>query len=363
MEESTRIEVLRKYEILDTPKDGAFDYVTKLACIILDVPISIISIVDTDRIWFKSTFGLDINEIPKEEGLCASAIFDNEFYEIENAIEDYRTLENSLVQGEFGLRFYAAMPLTVKCGHNLGTLCVLDKKARKLSPKEQETLKYLASIVVEQLELRLSARQAIKSELQMAFMLKAIYHSTQEACTFIDTDFVIRYNNQVAKNITKQVFGKEAEAGENSLDYFLPEYQAEFKVIYEKALTGIPTTIERTDGTNWWQLATHPVYDKENNIIGLANNVQDITERKQREHAILQQNEAFRAIAWQQSHELRRPVANILGLCDLLKNYKNETEAMKNKYVDYMLKATEEIDTIIHKIVLKANESEHLNNE
>ena len=196
---------------------------------------------------------------------------------------------------------------------------------------------------------------------QQEYILRAIYHSTSEASTFVDKDFIIRYNNQVAKDVTKKVFGKEAQAGESSLDYFLPEYQAEFKVIYEKALTGIPTTIERTDGTNWWQLAIYPVYDKENNIIGLANNVQDITERKQREYAILQQNESFRAIAWQQSHELRRPVANILGLCDLLKNYKNETEELKEKYIDCMLKSTCELDQIIHKIVLKANQSEYLN--
>jgi PAS domain S-box-containing protein len=358
-DESTRIEILRKYEILDTPKDGAFDYVTKLATMILNVPISIVSLVDTDRIWFKSAFGLDITEIPKEKGLCASAIIDNQFYEIENAIQDYRTLENSLVQGEFGLRFYAAIPLTVKSGHNLGTLCVLDKKSRKLSEKEQEILKYLANIVVEQLELRLSARQAISSELQMAYMLKAIYESTTEASTFIGKDFIIRYNNQVSKNITKHVFGREAQINENSLDYFLPEYREEFRNFYEQVLLGESFVLERTDGTNWWQISLFPVYDKEQNIIGIANNVQDITDRKNKEQKLIQQNEVLRQIAWQQSHELRRPVANILGLCDLLKNYQNETKEMKIKYIDCMLQATNELDKIIHKIVLQANESEY----
>ena len=198
---------------------------------------------------------------------------------------------------------------------------------------------------------------------QQEYMLRAIYQSTSEASTFVDRNFIIRYNNQVAKQITKQVFGKEAQAGESSLDYFLPEYQTEFREIYEKALTGISTTLERTDGINWWQLAIYPVYDKQNNIIGLANNVQNITERKQKENAILQQNEALRAIAWQQSHELRRPVANILGLCALFENYDNETPEMQKKYLSFMIQSTEELDTIIHKIVLKANENEYPNNE
>jgi nitrate/nitrite-specific signal transduction histidine kinase len=79
-------------------------------------------------------------------------------------------------------------------------------------------------------------------------------------------------------------------------------------------------------------------------------------ELKKQEIKILEQNETLKQIAWQQSHELRRPVANILGLCNLLKNYQNETEEMKSKYIDYMLQATNELDEIIHKIVLQANE-------
>jgi len=86
-------------------------------------------------------------------------------------------------------------------------------------------------------------------------------------------------------------------------------------------------------------------------------------ELKKQKIKILEQNETLKQIAWQESHELRRPVANILGLCDLLKNYQNETEEMKIKCIDYMLQATNELDEIIHKIVLQTNESEYLNNE
>ncbi len=159
-EEIERIAVLKKYNILDTPPDGCFDRVTRLAATVLKVPIAIATIVDTDRIWFKSKYGIDINEIDREPGLCASAILSNELYIVEDAISDPRTLSNPLVAGEFGLRFYAAVPLQVRDGYNLGTLCIIDKKPRTISAEEKQILEDLAQILIDQLELRLEARTA-----------------------------------------------------------------------------------------------------------------------------------------------------------------------------------------------------------
>ncbi|MGI8951693.1 MAG: GAF domain-containing sensor histidine kinase [Chitinophagaceae bacterium] len=160
MEEEKRIKAVKKYNILDTPPDGSFDRITKLAAKLLNVPIAIVSIVDTDRIWFKSRYGLEAQQIERYPGLCASAILSDEMYLVEDAIKDVRTLANPLVAGEFGLRFYAAVPLKVKDGYNLGTLCVIDKKARELTISEKEILQYLADILIDQLELRLAARTA-----------------------------------------------------------------------------------------------------------------------------------------------------------------------------------------------------------
>lgn len=169
--EIKRVETLRKYDILDTPPDGTYDRIVKLVAKLLNVPIAIVSLVDTDRIWFKSAFGLDVQQIPREEGLCASAIVSKDFYMVENALKDPRTLRNSLVTSEFGLRFYAAVPLTTSDGYNLGTLCVLDKKPRTLNNTEQQVLEDLAYVVMEQLELRLMARLAINSQNKMAYMI------------------------------------------------------------------------------------------------------------------------------------------------------------------------------------------------
>lgn len=160
-DENKRVEILKKYNILDTPPDGSFDRITQLASTVFKVPIAIISLVDTHRIWFKSHHGITINQIDREPGLCSSAILSNDPYIIENAIEDPRTLSNALVAGDFGLRFYAAVPLQTEENFNLGTLCIIDKTPRIFGETEKEILKQLASIVMNEMELRLALRNTV----------------------------------------------------------------------------------------------------------------------------------------------------------------------------------------------------------
>ncbi|MDQ1620369.1 MAG: phosphoserine phosphatase RsbU/P [Actinomycetota bacterium] len=161
-DEDARMAAVRRYDILDTPPDGAFDRIAGAAAALFDVPIGIVSIVDTDRIWFKAHVGLDdVTEIDREPGLCASAILGDEPWVVTDAGTDPRTLANPLVAGEFGLRFYAGVPLTTGDGYNLGTLCVLDTEPRNVTETETGILSHLASLVVDQLELRLSARRAL----------------------------------------------------------------------------------------------------------------------------------------------------------------------------------------------------------
>lgn len=166
--ERKRLDNLYHYEILDTPADGHFDEITSLAAKLFDVPVAIITLVDTDRIWFKSSFGLDVEQISRDPGLCSSAIMSDEIYIVENAKLDPRTLSNPLVAGVIGLQFYAAAPLKSKEGYNLGTLCIIDKNPRKLTVKESSVLRQLSRIVMDQLELKLQSRQLIK-DLQNKF--------------------------------------------------------------------------------------------------------------------------------------------------------------------------------------------------
>jgi GAF domain-containing protein len=176
--EQQRIEALNRYNILDTPPDGSFDHITKLASTLFNVPIALITLVDTDRIWFKSAYGLSVGQINRDPGLCASAILSNDAYVVENAIDDPRTMANPLVAGQFGLRFYAAAPLQTNEGYNLGTLCIIDKEPKAFSEKEKEILQQLASIVMDEMEMRLALRNTVYKIKNLASDLGAHLKST-----------------------------------------------------------------------------------------------------------------------------------------------------------------------------------------
>jgi len=163
-DENERLGAVRRYDVLDTPPDGSFDRVTALAAELFDVPIALVTIVDHDRIWFKSKHGLDdVAEIGRDPGLCASAILQDEPYVVEAARTDARTLANPLVAGKFGLQFYAAAPLRTHDGHRLGTLCILDREPRMFSPRQADVLQRLSEIVMDEMELRISALNAIRA--------------------------------------------------------------------------------------------------------------------------------------------------------------------------------------------------------
>jgi serine/threonine protein kinase len=161
--EAERMEAVRRLEILDTPADGSFDRITALAARLLKVPVAIVSIVDHDRIWFKSHHGLPVEQIDREPGLCASAVLHGEPWVVGDARNDPRTLANPLVASDFGLQFYAGVPLVTKDGYALGTLCVLDFEPREVSDDDIANLEDMAAIVMSQLELRLESRRAVRA--------------------------------------------------------------------------------------------------------------------------------------------------------------------------------------------------------
>ena len=161
--EDRRLHALRLFEILDTPPDATFDRITSLASKIFSVPIVLVTFVDHDRIWFKSRHGLrEVGQVGRDPGLCASAILSEDVYVVEDATSDARTLDHPLVAGSFGLRFHAGAPLRTpdRCG--LGTICLMDKRRRSLDADQEEMLNDLASLVVNELMLRLSARLAAR---------------------------------------------------------------------------------------------------------------------------------------------------------------------------------------------------------
>jgi len=159
--EVKRLKVLWQYDVLDTVPEEIFDDLTDLAAHICEAPVALISLVDENRQWFKSRVGMSTKETSRDISFCAHAILNDDLLLISDATKDPRFHDNPLVTGPQRIRFYAGAPLVTPDGHALGTLCVLDKKPRKLRSEQQKALQVLARHVVTQLEIRRHARELV----------------------------------------------------------------------------------------------------------------------------------------------------------------------------------------------------------
>lgn len=149
--EAARLAALKSLQVLDTPAEERFDRITRLAARLLDVPIALISLVDSDRQWFKSKYGLDASETPREVSFCGHAILQDEPLLVPDASLDPRFADNPLVAAEPRIRFYAGHPLEAEDGCKLGTLCLIDTRPRQLSEADRQCLHDLAMLAQQEL--------------------------------------------------------------------------------------------------------------------------------------------------------------------------------------------------------------------
>lgn len=155
--ETARLRALHDYAVLDTPREPVFDAITQLAAAICEVPIALISLVDSDRQWFKSRLGLDTPQTARDIAFCAHAIQQTELFEVPDAEHDDRFVSNPLVTDGPRIRFYAGMVITSPSGFALGTVCVLDRQPRRLTPAQRASLEHLSTVVMQLMEGRKTA--------------------------------------------------------------------------------------------------------------------------------------------------------------------------------------------------------------
>jgi GGDEF domain-containing protein len=153
LDETQRLASLRALHILDTPPEARFDRITRMARRMFEVDICVISLVDANRQWFKSRQGIDVSETPREISFCAHAILNDEVFIVGDAAADPRFEDNPLVAGEPHVRFYAGCPIRGPEGHRIGTLSLIDSEPRGLSIDDQATLKDLAALVEDELDV------------------------------------------------------------------------------------------------------------------------------------------------------------------------------------------------------------------
>jgi GAF domain-containing protein len=165
LREIRRLDAIRRWRVLDTAPE-CFEQIAAVAARIFDVPFAVVTVVDSEHIWFKAHHGLDIDSIPRNPGLCSSVVETSEPLILPDARLDPAALPNPLVAGEFGLRFYAAAPLTTSDGYDIGTLAVFDQCTRDVTTDEQAILTDLAGVVVREFEVRYAARVEVLAEQQ-----------------------------------------------------------------------------------------------------------------------------------------------------------------------------------------------------
>jgi signal transduction histidine kinase len=195
--ENIRLADLYQYNILDTPEEEEFDQLVKLASRICNVPISLVSLIDAERQWFKARLGMAEEETPRDTSFCSHGILNGDFFMVPDATNDGRFANNPMVTGSHGIRFYAGVPLTTQAGNNLGMLCVKDTVPRNLTTEQQEALMMLGKQVVKQLELRLKNQQLERITEAQRRIISIIAHDVRSPLASIVSLFQLYQNKMI----------------------------------------------------------------------------------------------------------------------------------------------------------------------
>ncbi|QEM11659.1 GAF domain-containing protein [Mucilaginibacter rubeus] len=333
-DEPLRLRAVKRFKDLDNDIVVDLNDIVGLAAQICGTPVALVTLLDSDMQWFKASTGTHISCTPREVAFCNHTIAQNKVLVVPDLLNDERFNTNPLVVNEPLTRFYAGAPLITKDGHALGSLCVIDFKPNDLNHQQAKSLKTLAKQVVNLMELNSSLRsleqqhqhsQSQKASISESEMkLKAIFDSSKDTHILVGRNLEVMAFNKSASVFIKSVYNKKLANGDNIIAYTEPTMIHSFSKYFAVALTGRSIKREWELQTNtpnacWKETSFIPVKDNNGEVIGVAINSTDITTRKRHEEQISIQNEALNRIAIIQSHELRRPVASLLGILDLMR--------------------------------------------
>lgn len=253
--ETKRLKALSSYNVLDTLPEKEYDAITRLASYICQVPVALISLIDRDRQWFKSTFGLDLSQTSRADAFCNYTINNDEILEVSNAAEDETFKDNIFVKGEAHIRFYAGAPLIDPGGNRLGSLCVVDTVPRKLTYEQRDALRTLADEVMSHLVLR-KQKKELQESLDAHKEFFNLFDTSPEIHFIADKDSNIQLINKSVSTILgydpQQAIGKSLWSfvvGNTPRDQFVP--------LIEKAITtgesfSLETCTLSLDGKEKW---------------------------------------------------------------------------------------------------------------
>ncbi|MBD0255698.1 MAG: GAF domain-containing protein [Cytophagales bacterium] len=348
--EQQRLAALYRYNILDAPAEPDFDNLVTLAAQLAGVPVAMISLIDHDRQWFLAKKGVPLTQTPREIAFCAHTILDTVPVVVNDLRLDDRFSTNPLVAGDPHVVFYAGVPLVTPDGFVIGTVCLLHTQSHALREEQLFGLEVLARQVVQQLELRRNLTRHLEAEVK----LRAILNSTSENNLLLGKDYKVLSFNKSLEDAVAHLYGHPLRIGQDFRSYIPEVILKDFEQRVGQALAGQTVTVEReltlaTSSPAWYLVRYFPTVDQHGEIIGVTISISNIDESKRAELLIQAQNEQLLKIAHLQSHQIRGPVATILGLLQLL-NRSSLTQE-NAQLIKYLEVSALKLDETIHRIV------------
>lgn len=387
-DELLRLEALQRYQILDTPAEEQFDGITSLAAFIFDSPISLVSLVDRDRQWFKSKVGIQFDQTPRDQAFCAHAIMNRGVFIVEDATRDERFKDNPLVTQPGGIRFYAGAPLITSDGHALGTVCVIDNVSKKISRKQIDALGKLATQTVALLELRAANSVLEDNLLQLnerekkihleAVRFQALVENLGAGILAVNQDGRIVFANRTYKSIfsigpdSQELVGAEYMRAFEAMRAQLvsaEDQKDKIEELLSKRKPAIGEELELTDGRTV-ERDFIPIFIG-NEYEGHIWIYRDVSQKKDTQLLIEIQKariiEASKLAALGEmaggiSHEINNPLSVILGRVGLLKDMA-QSETLNRELllesIDKISKVTHRISKIIKGLRSFARDGQH----
>jgi len=367
--EQNRLKAVNRFKQPDGNITKDLNDIVNLAAQICNTPVAFITLLDEDMQWFKAAAGTEVTCTTRQLSLCNHTIDHEGALIIPDTTLDERFNCHPRVTGEYPVLFYAGIRLITKDGYAVGSLCVMDFKAGNLDKHQQNTLEVLGRQVMNLMELNWSV-QSLEKQYKKAqeqklsvedseVKLKAIFDSSKDTHILVGGNLEVLAFNKSAADYIQTTYKKKLSLGDNIMNYTDPRLYKQFAKNFGLALSGksvkrewmlMPGTVYAC----WKETSFIPVKNGHGKVIGIALNSTDITTRKQQEKQISSQNEALTRIAIIQSHELRRPVASLLGIMDLMK-----LEHIDFGYFDIMELTVNELDEKIRGIVRDSEDTLH----
>ncbi|WP_183566586.1 GAF domain-containing protein [Mucilaginibacter sp. SP1R1] len=356
-----RLQKVNKLKELEGQFVADLNEIIDLAIQMCNVSLGFVTLLDTNRHWFKANPGTDIVFTKKEAAFCNYVVEQNDAVVIPDTAADERFNQEQQPVNTKYARFYAGTPLVTKDGFVIGSLCIVDFEPTQLSAGQVKSLKVLAKQVVNLMDLNLSLRALEQHHEQTQIQkmtigesemkLKAIFDSSKDTHILVGRQLEVLAFNKSASVFIRNTYNKKLSHGDNIMDYTDPYLTNQFAKYFAIAMAGRSIKREwilKRDSAHacWKQTSFIPVKDNTGVVIGVALNSTDITTRKKHEEQIKIQNEALQRIAIIQSHELRRPVASLLGMMDLMR-----IEKIDFGYFKMMEHTINELDEKIRDIV------------